>query len=102
MKLILLACLASTFAFAGDHIVKVDPPLKVEHVLPSEAPVAVVLVAQCGSAVGIYATMADGTLLAFDMSSGIPFKDQAEWANQAKRAITVDTQCVIAPGDLKI
>lgn len=89
-------------AFADEHVVTVTPPqrFRVEHALPTEAPVAVVLVAQCGSAIGIYATMADGTLLAFDMSSGIPFKEQAEWAQQAKRVVTIDAKCVIAPGEI--
>ncbi len=93
IKLLPAILIAST-TFAGE--------VKVEHALPADAPVAVVLVAQCGNAVGLYATMADGTLLAFDMSSEIPFKQQAAWANQAKRAITVDTKCVIATGDVNL
>src|ERR1700676_3273597 len=99
-----VACvLFAALSFADEHTVTVTPPqrIQIEHALPADAPVAVVLVAQCGSAVGLYATMADGTLLAFDMSSGIPFKQQTEWANQAKRAITVDTKCLIAPGEFK-
>ena len=97
-RLMLAGLLVSSLAFAAEHEVAVDAPLKVEHALPAESPVAVVLVAQCGSAVGIYATMADGTLLAFDMSSGVPFSEQAEWANKARRVVTVDVHCAISPG----
>lgn len=100
IRLALASLIAST-AFAAEHTVTVaDEPLKVEHTLPAESPVAVVLVAQCGSAVGIYATMADGTLLAFDMSSGIPFNEQADWANKARRVVTVDVRCAILPGNI--
>lgn len=87
--LLLLAGISCAFA---------DEPLKVEQSLPHEAPVSVVVLAQCNHAIGVYATMKDGTLLAFDMSSHVSFKDQTDWASQAKRIITVQAKCIVAPG----
>jgi hypothetical protein len=92
VKSLLFAALLAVPAFA-------DEPIKVETALPAESPVSAVLVEQCGSAVGLFATMADGRLLAFDMSTPVPFKDQAGWAVKARRVITVSVKCVIAPGE---
>jgi hypothetical protein len=75
--------------------------IKVERVLPAEPPISVVVVAQCGQAIGLYATMADGRLLAFDMSSGIPWGQQTAWIGKSTgRVITVESKCVVMEGDL--
>lgn len=77
-----------------------DEKIKIEQELPKASPVSVVVVAQCSRAVGVYGTMQDGTLLAFDMTSKVSFADVVTWAEGAKRAITVETRCVLMPGNL--
>jgi hypothetical protein len=93
VKPLLFSLLLAVSAFADDRI-------KVETALPAESPVSVVVVAQCGSAVGMYATMHDGRLLAFDMSTPVPFKAQMDWATRATGGtLTVEVKCIIAPGE---
>lgn len=92
MKLLTLsAILAATLTQAAD----LSPP--VEQPLPSEKPVTAVIVAQCGAAVGIFATMPDGSLKAFDMRSPIAWAEQYAWASSAQSSVTVETKCNVLP-----
>jgi hypothetical protein len=94
VKLFLFSLLLAASAFGDERI-------RVEQSLPTESPVSVVMVAQCGSAVGMYATMPDGRLLAFDMSTPVPFKAQMDWAVRATGGtVTVEVKCLTVPSEL--
>lgn len=102
MKSLLFAALLAAFALVAWVASPAfgDERIHVEKTLPAESPVSVVLVEQCGSAIGLYATMPDGRLLAFDMSTPVPFGEQVAWAERSQgRIITVEARCVISPGE---
>jgi hypothetical protein len=72
----------------------------IEKSIPDEAPLTVVVVLQCNLAIGVYATMHDGSMRAFDMSSPVDWSAQVEWAMKANRYIAVNAPCHALPEDL--
>lgn len=90
-RLLLASALLCSAAYAA------DPAPTIEQTLPTDKPVTAVIVAQCGVAVGVYATMPDGSLKAFDMSSHITWADQYTWAQSATSSVTVETKCNVLP-----
>jgi len=76
-----------------------EEKVEVSHQLPTESAVSAVGITQCNHLLGIIATMANGDVVVFDSTSGVPFDAQVAWAQKAKKVVVVEAKCVISPGE---
>ena len=66
--------------------------------IPKDPPVTAVAVTQCGHAIALIATMADGSVVVFDATSKPKFEDEVAWINSAKHVVTLEAKCAVSPG----